>query len=391
MFAALRTPMLGWMLLPLVWLAGCAELTGIVASDQAPLIEPDPASLDYPDTLSHAGPAKPEHPNLQDESDLWGAIRSKLVFADLDHRRVAEQRVWLARYPDRVDLVTERGRPFMPEIYHQIHLRGLPTDLAILPAVESGYRIGATSRRGAAGLWQFMPGTARLLGLRVDGVIDDRRGFSRSTAAALDHLQALADHYEGDWLLAVAAYNCGRGCVDRARARAAKAGHGTQYWDLDLPRETERYVPRWIAMVQVFSERSPEFPPLDPRRTLTEVIVYPPVDLDLARELSGLKPEEFDHFNARYKEDSLLPVVDSVWLPADKREAFTSRLAAVTPEQRARRTRYRVQRGDSLWKIARRHAVTVDYLCRINGFSARTTLQPGQILKLVEAPTQSLP
>lgn len=391
MLNALRMPLLGWMLPPLVWLSGCGELTRIEDSDPVPVLDPVAASLDYPDTISHAGPVQPEHPDLRDESDLWGAIRRKLVFADLAHRRVTEQRVWLARDPDRVDLVTERGRPFMPEIYHQIHLRGLPTDLALLPAVESGYRVGATSRRGAAGLWQFMPGTARLLGLRVDGVIDDRRGFSRSTAAALDHLQALANHYEGDWLLAVAAYNCGRGCVDRARSRAAKAGHGTQYWDLDLPRETERYVPRWIAMVQVFSERSPEFPPLDPRRTLAEVTVYPPVDLDLARALSGLTPREFDHFNARYKNNSLLPVVDSVWLPAAKREAFAARLAAVTPERRAQRTRYRVQRGDSLWKIAHRHAVTVDYLCRINGFSTRTTLKPGQILKLVEAPTQTLP
>lgn len=377
------SPLLFLVLWSGIWLGGCADF-GLTTRDEAPeAVAPAEDSV-RPAAITHPAPIRPwaEAPDLP--PDLWRELRDGIVFAELSNRRISDQRVWLARYPKRVPMVSERGRPFLPEIHAQLAARGLPMDLALLPAVESGYRTEATSHRGAAGMWQFMPGTARRLGLQVDATIDDRRGFSRATRAALDHLEDLAQRYNGDWLLAVAAYNCGAGCVDRALAKARRGGREPTYWDLDLPGETERYVPRWIAMLQEFMERSPGFEPLDPRRQLVQVSVYPPVDLGLAAQMSGIEEETFYRFNARYEKESLLPVVDSVWLPRDHIDSFHERIAALTPEERARRTRYRVQRGDSLWKIARKHAVTVDYLCRINGFSSRTTLHPGQVLKLVE-------
>lgn len=369
----------------LLWLGGCAEFP-LVTEDPEVVEAPISGDSVRPAAITHAAPIRPwaEAPALP--PDLWRELRAGLTLAELSNARIAAQRAWLARYPKRVPLISERGRPYLPEIYAQLTARGMPMDLALLPAVESGFRTEASSHRGAAGMWQFMPGTARRLGLRVDATIDDRRGFSRATRAALDHLAELATRYNGDWLLAVAAYNCGAGCVDRAIARAQRSGESREpsFWDLDLPGETERYVPRWIAMLQEFVIKSPSFEPLDPRRQLVEVTVHPPLDLALAAELSGIDEERFFRFNARYQPQSLLPIVDAVWLPRDHIEQFHERVAALTPEQRNKRMRYRVQQGDSLWKIAQKHAVTVDYLCRINGFSTKTRLQPGQVLKLVD-------
>jgi len=342
-----------------------------------------PAWAPPPEIVSPA-PVRPAAASAPATDNLWQRIAADLSFADVAHARVAEQRAWLARYPRHLPNVTERARPFMPEIVRQIEARGLPVDLALLPALESGYRPQATSPRGAAGLWQFMSGTARQHGLRVDAAVDDRRGFSRATRAALDHLERLNARFGGDWLLAVAAYNCGEHCVSRAQRRARARGTDGGYWDLELPRETMRYVPRWLALLAAFREAGGGLPPLPVAPTLAEIAIDPPVDLPLARELSGLPAGDFDRLNARYHPNAVVPVVESVWLPVDTAETFQARLAALSPEERARRTRYRVQRGDSLWRIARRHAVSVDYLRRINGIGSSSLLKPGQVLKLVE-------
>lgn len=330
-------------------------------------------------------PVRPEAP-APEPADLWTELAQGLVFAGARHERVATQRAWLDRYPEHLRRVTDRARPFLPEIVEALKGRGMPLDLALLPALESGYRPEATSPRGAAGLWQFMSGTARHLGLRVDGTVDDRREFARSTRAALDHLGALHARFDGDWLLAVAAYNCGEHCVARARrrARARHSGPTPGFWALDLPRETMRYVPRWLALVDRFKAEHGELTPLPPGSVLTEVTLAPPIDRMLARELSGLPDADFRRLNGRYRPETLVPVVDRLWLPSETAPSFEARLAALTPAERRRRMRYRVQQGDSLWRIARRHSVSVDYLRRINGISRSALLHPGQILKLVE-------
>lgn len=347
---------------------------------------PDGPAWAPPPELSVPVPVRPEAP-APEPTDLWTELAEGLVFAGVQHERVAAQRRWLDRYPEHLKHVTDRARPFLPAIVEALKVRGMPLDLALLPALESGYRPEATSPRGAAGLWQFMSGTARHLGLRVDGTVDDRREFARSTRAALDHLAALSARFDGDWLLAVAAYNCGEHCVARARrrARARQSGPTPAFWALDLPRETMRYVPRWLALVDRFQAEHGELTPLPPGSVLTEVTLAPPIDLVLARDLSGLPDADFRRFNGRYRPETLVPVVDRLWLPSQTVPSFEARLAALTPAERRRRMRYRVQRGDSLWRIARRHSVSVDYLRRINGIGRSALLHPGQILKLVES------
>ncbi len=184
-------------------------------------------------------------------SDLWAQLRRDFQLPEQDNKRIRTQRNWYAKHPDYMRRVSKRARRYAWHILQELKWRNMPTEIALLPIVESAYDPFAYSHGRAAGLWQFIPATGRRYGLKQDWWYDGRRDVVSSTSAALEYLQYLHKRFKGDWLLALAAYNSGEGTVSKAQRRNRKKGKPTGFWDLSLPRETRAYVPKLIALKQL--------------------------------------------------------------------------------------------------------------------------------------------
>ena len=200
-------------------------------------------------------------PSAEDEifsapipADLWQRIRRHLTFTDVKHPRIHKHIKQLKR--DReIEAMVTRGRPLLHYLFELAEHRGLPAELVLMPMVESGFKPDAVSPGNAAGLWQIRPATARSLGLTVNSRYDGRYDIHASTLAALDYLEYLYRFFDGDWLLAVAAYNCGEGTVQKAMQANQRGKKGTAYWDLDnLPLITRNYVPKVLAFAQIIAD-----------------------------------------------------------------------------------------------------------------------------------------
>jgi membrane-bound lytic murein transglycosylase D len=181
-------------------------------------------------------------------SDVWERIRRQLQLHTLHNARIGAEREHYLAQSRYIDLVAPRAQLYLYYLVAEVEQRDMPIEIALLPLVESALDPLARSPQGAAGLWQFMPGTADHLGMRRDWWFDARLDLRASTGHALDYLESLHEDFDGDWLLALAAYNSGKARVRRAVARNQRAGKPSDFWSLDLPRETRRYVPRLVAL-----------------------------------------------------------------------------------------------------------------------------------------------
>lgn len=170
------------------------------------------------------------------------------------HERVSKQITWFTQRPAYLQAVAERARPYIYHIVEELSRHKLPLELALLPIVESAYKSTAQSPMRAAGLWQFIPSTGRAFNLKQNEGYDGRLDVTASTQAAIHFLSHLNQHFKGDWLLALAAYNCGAGNVDAAIKRNIAKGLPTDYWSLTLPEETQNYVPRLLALAAIFAD-----------------------------------------------------------------------------------------------------------------------------------------
>ncbi len=338
-------------------LVGCqSQPVRRVASTPAP---PPAAPPSTPDEIE----AATEPPAEGEETEVWPFLVRGFRLNGMDHPAIERE---LARYRRQGAALTRqlaRGEPYLYYILHEVRRRGLPTELVLVPCVESGFRPVAYSRQGAAGLWQFMPATGRSLGLKQDWWYDGRRDTVASTQAALDYLERLNRRFEGDWLLTLAAYNAGGGTVSRAIRRNRERGRPTDFWSLELPAETRHYVPRILALARIIAE--PErygvtLPRItnDPR--FARVEVGGQLDLKVAAELAEMAPEALIALNPGFNRWATHPEGPHyLLLPVEKAEPFRRRLAQLPAEERLRWARHRVRRGETLSGIARRYGVTV--------------------------------
>lgn len=193
-------------------------------------------------------------PTLPAPSDLFERIRDGFALSDVDHPWIDKEQSWFARHPEYLNRTFKRGERYLYHIVSEIEARNMPLELALLPVVESAFNPVAYSRARASGLWQFIPGTGRRYGLKQNWYYDGRRDVLAATTAALDYLEFLAAEFNGDWLLAVAAYNTGEANVARAIRRNLEAGKPTDFFSLKLPRETRAYVPRLLAMRRIVAD-----------------------------------------------------------------------------------------------------------------------------------------
>ena len=215
---------------------------------------PAPADIVIERAKLPSSTALREHPatTIAAARGIWPRLREGFALPDRNHPTVQE--ILASMRPSTARIIFERARPYLHLIVEEIEARDMPMEIALLPAVESGFDPFAYSHGRAAGLWQFIPETGRYYGLTQTWWYDGRRDILASTNAALDYLQALAKRFDGDWLLALAAYNAGPGTVSRAISDNAERGDPTDFWHLRLREETRRYVPKLLAFSRLVAE-----------------------------------------------------------------------------------------------------------------------------------------
>jgi len=316
-------------------------------------------------------------------ADLWTRLRGGFGIHARDHKRIDQQVRWYARHPRYLDRVFQRARPYLHWIVEQVEKRHMPTEIALLPVVESAFRPFAYSHGRAAGLWQFIPATGRRFGLKQDWWYDGRRDVIDSTEAALDYLKQLYSDCGNDWLLALAAYNSGEGTVLSAMRYNKRRGRPTDFWHLRLPRETQAYVPKLLALRRVVE--NPEkfgitLKPIKDTPHLTEVDTGGQIDLALAAKLAKLPLKQIYHLNPgfnRWATDPKGP--HRLVLPVHAAKRFEKGLDDLPKHARVRWARHRVHRGQTLSGIAARYHTTVALLKRVNKLRG-TTIRAGHYL-----------
>lgn len=325
----------------------------------------------------------------QPSADLWGRIRAGVTLARSHREEVQSEIRWFLAN-NRLDQVADLARPYMHLVVEEIAIRGMPMDLALLPIIESSYRPRAYSRDSAAGLWQITPVTGRRFGLKQNWWYDGRRDVVASTHAALDYLQILRKRFNGDWLLALAAYNGGETRVARAIRRNRKSGKPTDFWSLKLPRETRRYVPRLLAVASIVAapeKYQQQMKPIANERYLTAVSTFGQIDLAQAAQLADLSMDQITMYNPGFKRQVTDPNgPHTLLLPIDKAQDFATRIASLSPEQRITWRQHRIQKGDTLALIASRYDTSVSALQETNNLSG-TLIRAGRDLIIPPHPT----
>ena len=307
----------------------------------------------------------------QDDAIIWDRLRRGFQLEHIQHPRVDHEIRRLQRSPNAFRALMVRSEPYVYHILGEFEEAGIPTELALLPAVESGFRPHVYSPDGAAGLWQFMPATGQMLGLRQDWWFDQRRTVRFSTRAAIDYLQRLNRRFQGDWLQTLAAYNAGAGTVGKAIRRAERRKEATDFWSLDLPGETDRYVPRLLAIAAIVAD--PEayglnLPEIPNQPYFAVAATGGQIDLNVAAQAAGMPVERLLALNAGHKRWASRPDgPHELLLPVTQVEHFETSLASLPDDQRLRWQHYRIKPGDSLSRIARQHGVTIKAIRRVNG------------------------
>jgi membrane-bound lytic murein transglycosylase D len=351
-------------------------------------------AIDTLDAATESGPrlvgeAGTIDPAVAAAGDLFDRIRAGFSLSDVDHEAIDREVRWFASHPAYLDRTFKRGERYLYHIVNEIQARGMPMELALLPVVESAFNPVAYSRARAAGLWQFISGTGRRYGLKQNWYYDGRRDVLASTTAALDYLEFLAAEFQGDWLLAIAAYNSGEARVAREVQRNLAAGKPVDFFSLKLPRETRAYVPKLLAMRRIVGDPASHglaFAPIPNQPYFAKVDVGGQLDLHVAAEIAEMPKEELLALNPAFNHWVTDPDgPHHLLVPVDFEGAFTEAIAQLPPEKRVRIVYHHVRRGDTLGGIADKYGVSVAALKTANRIRG-TLIHPGQDLLITAAP-----
>ena len=311
------------------------------------------------------------------EPDLLHKIRNNFQLdLSLDNPRIDSQRSWYVRNPNYLTRTFNRASRYLHHVVDEVQQRKLPMELALLPFVESAYNPFAYSHGRASGLWQFIPGTGQIYGLEQDWWYDGRRDVLASTEAALNYLTYLNEIFEGNWLHALAAYNSGSGRVRNAIKRNISRNKNTDFWSLDLPKETRAYVPKLIALAQIVlnpEKYEIEFPYISDTPYFEKVDIGGQIDLAQAATLAEIDISEIYQLNPGYNQWASSPLgPHRLLVPIENAQTFRENLKTLPPEKRINWQRYSVKRGDSLIKIAKQFNTTPMLIKEINHLKSNT-------------------
>jgi membrane-bound lytic murein transglycosylase D len=314
----------------------------------------------------------PAEPEARADLDLWQRVRDGFRIKESANPLIAVHEKWYAARPQHMQRVTERARRYMFHIVEEVERRSMPMEIALLPMIESAFDPKALSRSAASGIWQFIPSTGSHYGLKQDHWYDGRRDILASTHAALDYLGKLYLDF-GDWELALAAYNCGEGCVARAIARNVQQGLPTNFASLSLPAETRHYVPKLLAAKKLILD--PErygiaIAPLPNQPYFAQVALPGSIDVPSAARLANMNTDEFVSLNPAHSRNLIrtdTPV--SVLVPVGKAEVFESNLQNGSWDTWKP---YAASRGERLEDIARKFGTTSQRIDEHNQISLKT-------------------
>jgi len=373
-------------------LAGIGYLPSALAADdptQVAAINPDPAPVAENNEEADDGPAAiisidsapaTAEPLLKaidsqgdPQRDLWQRIRVGFSLPELDTYLVRENEEWYAERPEYTARMLERSKRYLFYIVQEVEKRGMPTEIALLPMIESAFNPQAYSRAKAAGIWQFIPSTGRTFGLQQNWWVDSRRDIMAATGAALDYLQKLHDMF-GDWPLALAAYNWGEGSVSRAIAKNEAKGLPTDYLSLRMPSETAQYVPRLLAvkhLLQRPQDFNADLGVLPNTPYFAQITTTQHIDVALAARLAEVPLQEFISLNPHYNR----PIINAkgpatLLLPVDKAEVFSRNLEGYKKPLVSWKP-YQGKRGERLDAIASRYGISTAHLKQANGINGK--------------------
>ena len=380
----------------LLWLTGCAT-TGTTSNgpfntdsssgiaNHTPVIPNGPLS---PITAGRA--ASSEVASLFTPADLWERIRRGFAMPDLQGDLVQDREQWYASRPDYMQRMTERSSKYLFHIVEELERRGMPTELALLPYIESAFNPQAVSSAKAAGMWQFMPATGNYFDLKQNAFRDDRRDVLASTRAALDYLQKLYGMF-GDWHLALAAYNWGEGSVGRAIAKNQKAGLGTRYTDLNMPAETRLYVPKLQAVKNIVANPEAfrtELPLIENHPYFQTVDITHDIDVAVVAQLSGVREADFRALNPSFHRPTIFAAgTPQILLPWDNARVFQRNLEARNQGQYASWTVWSVPTTMSVAEAAQRTGMGEADLRSLNAIPPRMLIKAGSALMVPRTTT----
>lgn len=320
---------------------------------------------DFPYTPGQYSETVPDYP-----FDAWERVRRGYRMEPVHNDRVQRQIDVFAGASSYFQAVSRRAEPYLYHILEEIEERDLPTELVFVAVVESAFRPFAYSHGRAAGIWQFIPSTGRIFDLEMNWWYDGRRDIIASTDAALTYLERLADSFDGDWLLALASYNAGRGTVSNAMTRARHEGLEPHYWNLRLPGETMVYVPRVLAMREILSD--PErygvsLPEIPNEPYLRTVELERQMDLAMAADLADIDLDRLYVLNPGFNSWATHPDgPHRLVLPVEAADDFEDAVAEMDPDDFVEWRRHRIQPGETLSEIAQQYNITVELLREIN-------------------------
>ena len=335
--------------------------------------------------IAHGSTASNNNAQIMHD-DLWQRVRSGFQFTGGGlPEQALEQLEWFTNRPDYLNRIAERATPYLYYIVEQVEARGMPLEIALLPVVESGFQPFARSSAAAAGLWQFIPSTGKHFGLAQNKWYDGRRDVVSATDAALTYLQKLYADF-GSWKLALAAYNAGEGRVGRAIKANQKAGLGTDFWSLKLPKETKAYVPRLMALSHLVQSPEAYNQSLQqlPNEPYFDVIdVDSQIDFAIAAKMANIDLKSFYYLNPGYNQWTT-PLKGSykLLIPVEQSANFQAQLATMSDEEKLNWKHYTIKRGDSISKIAKQYQTSSDVVKHYN---------PTEVVKLTAGNTLRIP
>lgn len=303
--------------------------------------------------------------------DVWDVLRDEFTIShEVTRPEVQEQIRWLVAHPSYLQKVCRQSEPYIYHILAQIKKRKLPGELALLPMIESAYDPFAYSGAGAAGLWQLMPRTGSELGLKQDWWFDGRRSIGPSTDAALNHLLYLNKYFDGNWILAIAAYDSGEGTISRLVKANLANKQSIDFWNLAVPAETKIYVPRFLALAELVTNPQRykvDLPAIPYLPYFEEVNIGSQIDLNHAAKLAGMTYKELIKLNPGFNRWTTAPYKPfRLLIPTEKVQNFYQNLANLPEDKRVSWTKHQVQSGDNLTNIAARYHTTVNLIKELN-------------------------
>jgi membrane-bound lytic murein transglycosylase D len=318
-------------------------------------------------------------------NNLWEKIQYNLnIPIPEDQARLQAQKKWYLRHPAYMQRVSKRARPFLYFIAQRLEQENMPMELALLPIVESAFDPFAYSHGRASGMWQFIPSTGKRFGMKQTWWYDGRRDVIASTEGAIKYLRYLNNMFDGDWLHALAAYNSGEGRVQRAIRKNKRAGKPTDFWSLDLPRETRAYVPKLLALADILKHQDKykfSWPVITNAPVVALVDVGTQIDLAVAASMADLTIAELQALNPGYNRWATDPDgPHHLLLPIDKADEFSTKLAQTSSKDRLNWVRHKVKSGESLGVIANKYATSVNVIKQFNNLKSNTIIINDYIL-----------